>query len=232
MFTSFFTNSPLFHLFYPHNCIGCGSDVIDKENFLCLECFDDLPHTHFAQHANNPLEKKFWGRIALVSAMSLFYFSKESIVQNMIHELKYKGNKKAGHFFGNLIGKSILSSNRFHIDILIPLPLFEKKEKIRGYNQSEILCNGISEIIGKPIAKNNVVRKVFTETQTKKHRIERWKNVENIFYVNNPETLENKHILLVDDVITTGATLDACGTEILKIKNVKLSVATLAVASY
>ena len=232
MKSSFFSISSLFHLFYPHNCIGCGSDLIDKESFLCLECFDNLPYTNFVQHANNPLEKKFWGRIALVSAMSLFYFSKESIVQNMIHELKYKGNKKAGHFFGNLIGKSLLNSNRFHADVLVPLPLFEKKEKMRGYNQSEILCHGISEIINKPVVKNNVIRKVFTETQTRKHRLERWKNVENIFQVNFPHQLEGKHILLVDDIITTGATIDACATQILKIKNVKLSVASFAMASY
>lgn len=228
----FFSSPSLSHLFYPHNCIGCGSDVIDKESFLCLQCIDDLPETNFAIHANNPLEKKFWGRIALISAMSLFYFTKESIVQNMIYELKYKGNKKAGHYFGNLMGKTLLNSNRFHIDAIVPLPLFEKKEKMRGYNQSEILCNGISEIINKPVIKNNVTRNIFTETQTKKHRLERWKNVENIFEVNNPQELEGKHILLIDDVVTTGATLDACGTEILKIKNVKLSVATLAMASY
>ena len=215
-------------MFYPHNCIGCGSDVIDKENFLCLECVNDLPHTNFAMHANNPLEKKFWGRISLTSAMSEFYFSKESIVQNMIYELKYRGNKKAGFYFGNLMGKSLLNSNRFDVDILIPLPLFEGKERMRGYNQSEILCNGISGVINKPVIRNNVIRKVFTETQTKKHRIERWKNVKDIFFVTDPKSLEGKHILLVDDVITTGATLDACGSEILKIKNVKLSVAALA----
>lgn len=206
--------------------------MIDKESFLCLDCFDDLPHTSFEQHANNPLEKKFWGRVALVSAMGLVYFSKESIVQNIIHEIKYKGNKKAGYYFGNLMGKSLLNSNRFHIDVIIPLPLFEKKEKMRGYNQSEILCHGIAEILNKPVNRNNVIRKVFTETQTKKHRVERWKNVENIFLVTNPTELEGKRILLVDDVITTGATIDACATEILKIKNVKLSVASLAVASF
>lgn len=225
-----FSLSPLFHLFYPHNCIGCGSDVISKENFLCLECLNDLPHTHFAMHKNNPVEKKFWGRIALASAMSELYFSKGSMVQNMIHEFKYRGNKKAGHYFGNLVGISLLNSNRFDIDLIIPLPLFEKKEKIRGFNQAEILCNGIAEILNKPVVRNNVVRKVFTDTQTKKHRIERWKNVEGIFYVNNPEELAGKHLLLVDDVITTGATIDACGTEILKIKDITLSVASLAVA--
>ncbi|MEO8854070.1 MAG: ComF family protein, partial [Ginsengibacter sp.] len=180
------TSSPLFHLFYPHNCIGCGSDVIQNENFLCLECINDLPHTNFAMHANNPLEKRFWGRIALTSAMSEFYFSKDSIVQNMVYELKYRGNKKAGKYFGNLMGKSLLNSNRFDIDVIIPLPLFERKEKMRGFNQSEILCNGIAEIINKPVIKNNVIRKVFTETQTKKHRLERWKNVDGIFHVTNP----------------------------------------------
>jgi len=227
-----FIGSALFHLFYPYNCIGCGSDVINKDNFLCLECIDNLPDTNFAMHGNNALEKKFWGRIAVTSAMSQFYFSKESIVQNMVHELKYHGNKKAGIYFGKMMGKSLLNSNRFPIDIIIPLPLFEKKEKMRGYNQSELICTGISEIINKPVIKSNVIRKVFTETQTKKHRIERWKNVEGIFHVNDATSLEGKHILLVDDVVTTGATLDACGTEILKIKNVKLSIATFAFSTH
>jgi predicted amidophosphoribosyltransferase len=130
------TFSALFHLFYPHNCIGCGSDIINKENFLCLQCINDLPRTNFAMPANDPLEKNFWGRIALTSAMSEFYFAKDSIVQNMIHELKYRGNKKAGLYFGNLMGKSLLNSDRFDVDILIPLPLFERKERMRGYNQS------------------------------------------------------------------------------------------------
>jgi ComF family protein len=197
-----------------------------------MECINDLPHTNFAIHKNNPVEKKFWGRIALASATSEFYFSKGSIVQNMIHEFKYHGNKKAGHYFGNLMGKNLLNSNRFkNIDVIIPLPLFERKEKMRGFNQAEILCNGIAEIMNKPVIKKNVIRKVFTETQTKKHRIERWENVEGIFYVNEPESLEGKNILLVDDVITTGATIDACGTEILKIKNAILSVASLAIAT-
>ncbi len=144
--------------------------------------------------------------------------------------MKYRGNRKAAHYFGKLMGKSLLNSNRFQADVLIPLPLFESKEKMRGYNQSEILCNGISEIDQIPVSRNNVIRKVFTETQTRKHRLERWKNVENIFQIIDPKSLEGKHVLLVDDVITTGATLDACGTEILKIKDVKLSIATLALA--
>lgn len=182
-------------------------------------------------HANNPLEKKFWGRLALTSAMSELYFSKNSIVQNMIHEFKYRGNKKAGHYFGNLIGRSLRNSNRFNIDAIVPLPLFIRKEKMRGFNQAEILCHGIAEILCKPVIAKNVTRRIFTESQTKKHREERWKNVEGIFYINDPKSLEGKHILLVDDVVTTGATLEACGSEILKIPGATLSVATLAIAS-
>ncbi len=223
-------SSPVFHLLYPHTCIGCGSDVLNEENFLCLQCINELPYTNFAMQTNNPVEKLFWGRIALASATSEFHFSKGSVVQNMIHEFKYRGNQKAGHYFGRLMGKSLLESDRFNVDIIVPLPLFERKEKMRGFNQAEILCNGIAEIINKPVAAKNVIRKVFTETQTKKHRVERWKNVENIFYVKEPAKLKGKHILLVDDVITTGATIDACGTELLKIKNLTLSVASLAIA--
>lgn len=182
-------------------------------------------------HANNPLEKKFWGRLSLTSAMSELYFSKDSIVQNMIHEFKYRGNKKAGHYFGNLMGRSLLNSNRFNIDLIVPLPLFTRKEKMRGFNQAEILCDGIAEIINKPVISKNIIRKIFTESQTRKHRVERWKNVEGIFFINDPKSLEGKYILLVDDVITTGATLEACGTEILNVTGAKLSVATLAIAA-
>ena len=221
----------LFHLLYPHNCVGCGSDVINDENFLCLECIDDLPYTHYEMHAGNPVEKIFWGRIPVAAAMSEFYFSKKSIVQNFIHELKYNGNKDAAHYFGNLMGKSLSESDRFNIDVIIPLPLFEKKEKIRGYNQAEILCNGISEILNKPVIRRNVIRKVHTETQTKKHRTERWKNVEKTFQVLDVSLLQEKSILLVDDVITTSATIEACGAEILKIKNVTLHIASLAIAT-
>ena len=224
--------SPLIHLFYPHNCLGCGSDIIKKENFLCLECINNLPHTGFARQANNPVEKLFWGRMPVTAGMSEFYFSKDSIVQNLIHEFKYRANMKAGLYLGKLIGKSLLQSGRFAgIDVLVPLPLFAQKEFKRGYNQSAILCTGISQIMNIPVLTKNISRTVPTETQTKKSRIQRWENVEKSFSVLEPANIEGKHILLVDDVITTGATLEACGAEILKITDTTLSIATLAMAT-
>lgn len=183
-------------------------------------------------HANNPVEKKFWGRLALTAATSEFYFAKGTLIQTLIHEFKYKNNKEIGLYLGAMIGSSLLNNNRFtNIDALIPLPLFADKEFKRGYNQATILCNGMSEVMGIPAIKNNVVRKRFTETQTKKHRSERWQNVEGSFEVNNPQEIKSKHILLVDDVVTTGATLEAWGSEILNIEETKLSIATLAFAS-
>lgn len=224
--------SPLVHLFYPHVCTGCGSDLIEDDNLLCLHCVNELPHTNFAMHANNPVEKIFWGRLALTAAMSEFYFTKGTLIQTLIHEFKYKGNINVGMYLGAMMGSSLLSNNRFtQIDALVPLPLFADKEFKRGYNQATILCNGISEVTNIPVLKNNVVRKRFTETQTKKHRTERWENVEGSFEINNPNEISAKHILLVDDVVTTGATLEACGIEILQIENTKLSIATLAFAS-
>lgn len=224
--------SPLVHLLYPHVCTGCGSDLVEDDNLLCLKCVNDLPHTNFAMHANNPIEKIFWGRLALTAAMSEFYFTKGTMIQTLIHEFKYKGNKDVGMYLGAMMGSSLLNNNRFtKIDTLVPLPLFADKEFKRGYNQATILCNGMSEVMGIPVIKNNVVRKRFTETQTKKHRTERWENVEGSFEVNNPSELKNKHVLLVDDVVTTGATLEACGAEILKVEGTNLSVATLAYAS-
>ncbi|MEP6595123.1 MAG: phosphoribosyltransferase family protein [Ginsengibacter sp.] len=164
--------------------------------------------------------------------MSEFYFSKGTIIQHLIHEFKYKGNKDVGIYLGALMGSSYMSNNRFpKIDALVPLPLYADKEHKRGYNQAAILCKGMSEIMGIPVITGNVIRKRFTETQTKKHRAQRWENVEGSFSVNNILQLQGKHLLLVDDVVTTGATLEACGKEILNINDVQLSVATLAYAS-
>ncbi len=224
--------SDTIHLFYPHVCTGCGSDLLAKDNLLCLHCINNLPHTHFANHAGNPVEKIFPGRLAVTAAHSEFYFEKEALVQHLIHQLKYKSNKEIGFYLGEMMGNSLLNSHRFkNIDAIIPLPLYPDKERKRGYNQAAVIAEGMSSIMNIPVLTGNVIRRRFTETQTKKHRIERWENVAGSFVVKNPEALKGKNLLLVDDVITTGATLDACGTVILETENTKLSIATLAYAS-
>ncbi|UAY52386.1 ComF family protein [Ferruginibacter albus] len=224
--------SDTLHLFYPHVCNGCGSDILDDTNLLCLKCINELPHSNFAQHANNPIEKIFWGRIPITSAHAEFYFAKESLIQALIHQLKYKNNMEIGFYLGELMGKSLLNSNRFqNIDYLIPLPLYPDKERKRGYNQATVICNGISSAMNIPVLTNRVIRLRFTETQTRKHRTERWENVKGSFVVKNESILHNKNILLVDDVITTGATLESCGQAILKAEGTTLNIATLAFAA-
>ena len=221
--------SDALHLFYPHVCTGCGSDLVQEGNLLCLKCVDILPATGFAQHANNPIEKIFWGRVELAAAHSEFYFSKGSVVQELIHQLKYKNNKAIGFYMGQLMGKSLLAGNRFNdIDALVPLPLYPDKERRRGYNQAAIICNGMSAVMNVPVINGNVQRYRHTDTQTKKHRTERWENVSGSFIVKEEQKLEGKNLLLVDDVVTTGATLEACGNVIIAINNVTLSIATLA----
>jgi len=223
--------SDTIHLFYPHLCPGCGSDAMQKESLICLSCIVNLPETNFALLKNNPVEKIFWGRLPLTTAHSQFYFTKEEVVQQLIHELKYKGNTAIGFYLGEMMGNTLLSSGRFtDIDVLVPLPLYPDKERKRGYNQATVICNGIAAAMNIPVMKDNIVRKKATGTQTRKRRTERWQNVEDSFAVNNPAQLAGKHILLVDDVITTGATLEACGNIIMKTPGVKLSIASLALA--
>lgn len=217
------------HLFYPHVCTGCGSDLIREDNQLCFRCIYNLPHTNFEGMANNPIEKFFWGRLPLKSGHSEFYFSKEFLVQHLIHQLKYRGNTNIGLYLGEMMGNRLLKSNRFNgIDALIPLPLYAEKERWRGYNQAAIICNGISSVMNIPVLIGAVIRHHPTESQTRKHRTERWENVKESFKVLKESELKNKHLLLVDDVVTTGATLEACGNRLLEVENVRLSVATLA----
>jgi len=221
-----------FHLLFPHVCSGCGSDIISEESMLCMRCLSEMPETNFHMHANNPVEKIFWGRLPLVSATAQYYFSKESLMQHLMHQLKYKGNKELGRQLGRLIGNDLQQTNRFNtIDVLVPLPLFPAKEKKRGYNQATILCEGLAEVLNTEIANDVIIRNQHTETQTKKGRMERWQNMEGKFELVNPEKIQDKHILLIDDIITTGATLEACGQELTRANNAKLSIAAFCYTS-
>jgi ComF family protein len=220
------------HLFYPHFCLGCGSDLLNEKDLLCLRCNVTLPHTKFETLAGNPVEKIFWGRFDLKAAHSEFYFSKGQVIQQLIHQLKYKGNREAGLYLGRMMGNHLINSGRFGtIDQLVPLPMFPAKEFRRGYNQATIICNGLSEAMNVPVHLNNVIRRYATETQTKKHRTERWENVAESFMVTDPAALAGKHILLVDDVLTTGATMEACCQAMSTIPEISISLATLAIAS-
>jgi len=222
----------LLQVVFPHVCDGCGSDLINIESRLCIRCVASLPETNFEQHAGNPVEKTFWGRMPIVDAAAHLYFTKESLMQHLMHQFKYKGNKDLGMQLGRMMGNALRFSNRFNsINALVPLPLFPSKEKKRGYNQATVLCEGMAEILSLPVFNDVITRPQHTETQTKKGRIERWRNIEGKFQLVNPAVIQNKHLLLVDDVVTTGATLEACGNELLAAENVKLSIATLCVAS-
>ena len=221
----------ILHILFPHVCDGCGSDIIDEESSLCMKCIAEMPETNFHLHSGNPVEKIFWGRLPIVGATAQYYFIKESSMQHLLHQLKYKGNKELGKQLGRLMGYDLQKTDRFDkVDFLLPLPLFPSKEKRRGYNQATILCEGIAEVMNVEILRDVITRTQFTETQTRKGRIERWQNMEGKFELVKPEKIQGKNILLVDDVITTGATLEACGHELLQ-ASPKLSIAALCYAS-
>lgn len=222
----------LLHIFYPHLCASCGSNSLHEDQLLCTYCSNDLPLTGFHLFQDNPVENIFRGRIPVTSAMAWLYFTKDSSTQKLIHLLKYKSKKEIGVYFGRKIGEALIKSSRFgDVDILIPLPLFKARERKRGYNQAAILCKGIADAMNLPVKKDIIYRGLQTNTQTQKTRIERWQNITGGFVLKNPAAIEGKHILLVDDVITTGATLEACGQELLKAKGTRLSIATMAYTS-
>lgn len=223
--------SSLLQLFYPAVCAGCGSDAVGDDSQLCAFCLQELPVTGFENHSPNPIETLLMGRVGFQKATAQFYFSKESLLQHLIHQVKYQGNQLLGRQLGVIIGNQLKDSNRFEdIDVLLPLPLFEKNEWKRGYNQSRVLCQGIQEVLQVPIVDGAVLRPSFTESQTRKNRTERWQNMAGKFLLSDASKIEHAHVLLVDDVITTGATLESCAIEILKAPGATVSIATLCFA--
>lgn len=221
----------LLELFFPELCISCGDRLVTQEKFLCIHCWADLPVTNFHQQPENKVAQLFWGRVKIEHATAYFSYKKGSNYQHLIHFIKYKGLKELGVETGRRFGNVLFGSENFNVaDVVVPVPLHPKKEKKRGYNQSEWIAKGIAEAMQKPLSVNNLIRNSDTATQTKKNRFERWQNVENIFCVMYPEKLTGKHVLLIDDVVTTGSTLEACVFQLLKIENVKVSIATLGFA--
>ncbi len=221
----------LLSLFYPRLCAGCHTALVRGEETLCLGCLADLPKTGFEKIADNPVVQLFWGRANLKMATAFCTFDKGGIMQHLMHQLKYKGRKDVAEKLGFLMGTDLIQSPPYQeIELLIPVPLHPKREHKRGYNQSAELGKGIAEAMGIAIMEGNLVRNNYSESQTNKGRFERWENVKELFGVRKPELLEGKHILLVDDVVTTGSTLEACVQVLLKVPGTRVSIATLACA--
>jgi ComF family protein len=190
-----------------------------------------IPRTDYHNIRENPVEQLFWGRCKIESAAAFSYYSKGSRIRNLIHNLKYKGIKEIGFELGRIYGLSLKSSAFTEsIDIIIPVPLHPAKKRTRGFNQSEIIADGISAATGIKVNSMAVIRTVASSTQTKRTRYERWVNVEGIFSIADPELIRGRHILLIDDVITTGSTMESCINEMLGIEGVKVSVAAIAYA--
>ena len=226
----------LFDLCFPKCCVICGIQLNYHEDHFCLECYADLPLTHFWNVFDNPAEKAFWGRCNLERVFSLFYYTNNYRIP--VHALKYKGNTAIGLWLGEMLGEKIaLAENLPTIDYIVPVPLHWKKYLTRGYNQSEIIAKGIAKglkhsgIHSPQIIGDLLKRKEFTKTQTAKDRADRWRNVASAFESNSHcRTIPppGSHILLTDDVLTTGATLEACATILVEELGCRVSIATLA----
>lgn len=219
----------IFYLFYPNLCINCESSLLQNEKFLCAICANDLPIINDNEHVNVTLQSTFYGRVPVQNVRSFLYYQKAGITQKLIHQLKYKNQPEIGTFLGNWFGNELLTSEVFStIDYIVPVPLHYQKEKKRGYNQVTLFGKELSKILDIEYKPNILVRTSTTKTQTLKQRFERFSDSNTKFKLTDETIFENKHVLLVDDVITTGATIEACANELLKTKNITISVATMA----
>ena len=216
-------------LLFPKNCEACGRALSRGEEVICFDCLYELPRTHFCKEIDNPIMQLFAGRIRLERATALFYFQKGSKFRKLLHSLKYRHKPEIGVLLGKELGAEMLSSGNFSdIDYIIPVPLHPNRQKKRGYNQSERIAAGISSVTKVPVLVDVLLRNTDTQTQTKMNREERWQNVSGKFVVADNERLKGKHVLLVDDVVTTGATTESCGEALLSVDGLRLSIAVLA----
>lgn len=222
---------PLWSLLYPNLCVSCQIQLTYSEKFLCFDCMHELPRTLFQYQAGNLLEQRMKGRLPLRYGASMYFFRKEGKVQDVLHAIKYQNNQDLAFFMGEQFGEALRVCGWVDtIDVLIPVPLSENKQKQRGFNQSEWIAKGLSKAMGTPVNTKALIRTRDTSTQTHKNREERYENVKDAFEVIDWSGLKGAHIALVDDVFTTGSTLESCGIAFLKKHNVEISILTLAFA--
>ena len=217
----------LLGLFYPRLCPACGDVLYGNETILCVQCICDLPRTGFQSDPFNEMARLFWGRVRVSHAAAFFYYQKESRFQDLIHAIKYRNQPRLGVVMGRWYGEELKGSPFAQAGLIHPVPLHAAKLKARGFNQSEQIARGLSEALDIPLATTLIERAVATGTQTRKTKYERWTNVEGIFRVKDPEALKNRHVILVDDVVTTGSTLEACALPVLAAEGTTVSVLTL-----
>jgi len=218
-------------LFFPKLCLACGANPPPQDQEICIYCQYYLPKTEFHLDLENPFTERFWGRVKIEGGAALYYFMKNGRTQKLIHNLKYKGKRKIGVKLGEQYGKDLRLAKGFeNIDMILPVPLHPKKEHSRGYNQCDLFAKGLSETMEIPWRKGILTKIKHNTSQTRMTKIERLENVRTTFKIKNPDQLRGKHVLIVDDVMTTGATLEACAEKVLEIPHTKVSLATLAFA--
>ena len=223
--------SSFFDLLFPDLCKSCNNPLNVGEKIICTNCRHKLPQTDYHLYKNNEIEKIFYGRSKIEFASSFLFFHKNSLTQNLIHKLKYRGHQEIGALIGSWYGEKLINESGLHFDFIVAVPLHRHKERKRGFNQVDTFGEALASRFKAKYSKDNLVRIYKSETQTKKSRFARWLNVKEIFSLKNDKLFKNKRILLIDDVVTTGATLDACCHELSKTPGIKISIATIAITS-
>lgn len=216
-------------LFFPELCAGCGTNLVNNESAICSKCIHDLPYTYFHHQTDNPAARQFWGRIPFLFCGSFLYFRKGSIVQEMLHQLKYNNKPEVGFRLGEMYGMQL--QNMLTVekpDLIIPIPLHPSRQRKRGYNQSDYFAAGLSATLNIPADVSNLQRSVRTDSQTHKSRFTRYENMKDVFFVKNRQVLEKRHVLLIDDIITTGATIESAALALLDIPGLRISIAAIA----
>jgi ComF family protein len=221
----------LISLLLPELCNGCGRALVAGERNICTGCLFDLPYTDFHLFADNKVAKQLWGRLPFQAVMAMLFFKKGSSVQTLVHRLKYNGKMELGFHLGQMLGTRLLQSSLYKdIDLIIPVPLHRRRERMRGYNQSKCIADGVGEALNIPVLNGVLIKVRSTDSQTRKGRFSRFENLKAVFQVHNPLLVKDRHILLIDDVITTGATLESCGLVLYAAGISTLSIAAIACA--